>query len=314
MFSEDDDSVTIVAADESTEYLVKVVAPQLKDVLVEEGSFIPLTAGKKKILRRRDSKKDKKKDKKSSLKARRSDSRPRLDIPPVVYEAMPLTLNPKRPRPSIENTDDAVRVIGQKLKAGPLASDRQGFIYMYRSRVDGDKSMYRKIGRTEVLAEVRVRQQGPDAVLVRSWKVKRDRFAEGLIHWLLDRVRVYRAPVYRYYSNGQFKYLSRNKNTKQYVQDAVYCEYAEKDWLPRNFDVETKEIEWFYTGEQVMIDIIQSCVADVNTHWRSEKWQHMFDGHPEELRDATTNDDNTVDQQMTQMIQAMSLTSPKAKK
>jgi hypothetical protein len=305
MFSEedDDDSVTLAVGDASEEYLVKVVAPQLKDVLVEEGDFIPLAKGKKKILSKRDGKKKKKSS--SLKKISRDPSRPRLDMPPVVYELMPLTLDPKRPCPSIENTDEAVRVIGQKLKSGPMASDRQGFIYMYRSNVDGEKSMYRKIGRTENLPDRRVRQQGQDCVLIRSWKVKRDRFAEALIHWLLDRVRVYRAPVYRYYTDGRFKYLSRNKNTKQYVQDSVYCEYAEKGWLPKNFDAESKEIEWFYTGENVLMDVIQTCVTDINTHWKHEQWLHMFEGFPEEERNARdiTN--------MVERMGAISLAPPK---
>jgi hypothetical protein len=129
-----------------------------------------------------------------------------------------------------------------------------------------------------------VRQQGKDAVLIRSWKVKRDRFAESLIHWLLDRVRVYRAPVYRYYTNGQFRYLSQNKNTKCYMQDDVYTEYVREGKLPLNFDTEEKEIEWFYAGEEVMKEIIRSVVLDVNTHWKDEKWLPLFNGFPEETK------------------------------
>lgn len=292
VFSEDDDDddcVTFVVGSESEEYLVKVVAPQLKDVLVEEGSFIPLTKGRKK------KKWQKKKKKKSSLKKIvRVSSRPKLDMPPMLYELMTLTLDPKHPCPSIENTDEAVRTIVQKLKAGPMASDCQGFIYMYRSQVDGEKSMYRKICRAENIPDC---HQDGDVVLIRSWKVKRGRFAETLIHWMLDRVRVYRAPVYRYYTNGQFKYLSRNKNTEQYVQDTVYCEYAEKGWLPKKFDAESKEIEWFYTGESVMMDVIRACVTDINLHWKAEQWLHMFKEIPDEQEEE--EEWNTSEKKMT---------------
>lgn len=119
--TEDDDSVTIVDGEnaQDVECFVKV-APLLKDMMVEEGEFISMSdSGRKKILRRN---KVKGKTKTSSLK-KKSESRPRLEMPTIRYQCMQLSLDSKHPHATIENTDAAVRTIAQKLKAGPLASD-----------------------------------------------------------------------------------------------------------------------------------------------------------------------------------------------
>jgi len=212
------------------------------------------------------------------------------------YTTMVLSLNPENPVAAVKNVKSAVTEIKRRLKNGPIKDDGQGFIYMYRDVKDWDPK-YRKIGKTSKLPNRRVDEWekkrkelllnskkaaelnlSPRAnttavdknlVIVGSWKVKRRGFAEKLIHWLLDMVRVYRYPL-TLTVEGKLATISRYKQSKKFVEDPAYKQFFNSGM---KFDKMSKHIEWFLADEDSLIKVIKSVVLDVNTHWADEPWR-----------------------------------------
>lgn len=184
-----------------------------------------------------------------------------------------LTVSISMPVASISNTKEAVAKIKSRLKRGPSDKDGHGYIYMYRHTKDYDVR-YRKIGRTERLSARRL-EEWPDSVLIKSWRCRRNRFAEVLIHWLLDRVRVYRYVVGKDPKTGLEIFLTVNKVTKKHVQDLAYS------YLSKHGDLSVagkhKHIEWFLTEETNLFKVINAVVTDINMHWKEEDWSEEMD-------------------------------------
>jgi hypothetical protein len=197
--------------------------------------------------------------------------------PKKKYVPMPLSLDPKSPVKGVLNNNSkaAVRDILARIKRGPSANDCHGFIYMYEYEHDADPR-YRKIGRSERLPAKRC-AEWPGSKLIKSWRCRRDRFAEVLIHWLLDSVRCCR---YVMGINEDFKFeilISKFMATKEYVNDANYDLFRAKD-LSTDTTGKTRHQEWFLADQAVLIKVIDAVVTDVNMHWASdEPWSELME-------------------------------------
>jgi len=190
------------------------------------------------------------------------------------YTPMTLSLKPEKPVPSIENTKEKVKEINARLKRGPSGADKQGFLYMYK--IDGDANpLYRKIGCTSRLPDRRLKEW-PHSVKVKSWPVKRHKFAEILSFWLLHRVRVHRY-VMNKTADDKLVLISVNAHTKLQIQDVTWSSYKSVG-EPIVFAGKTRHIEWFLCDEKTLIYVIEAVVKDVNFHWADEPWDKMFEG------------------------------------
>lgn len=89
----------------------------------------------------------------------------------------------------IESTN-VQKKLERRLKRGPSKSDGPGHIYVYYLSDDNDYYYY-KIGRTERSVEERLKEW-KGAICKKYWKVQHQKFAERLIHIVLDDCRVYR--------------------------------------------------------------------------------------------------------------------------
>jgi len=186
-----------------------------------------------------------------------------------------LSLDVADPAPGLHNDDKLVKQILARLKRGPSAKDTLGFIYMYKEK--GAKNRYRKIGRTERLPDRRL-EEWPGSELVKSWRCRRNRFAEVLIHWLLDDIRVYRYVMATETKTGTETLLSVWKRTGELVKDdAVY-----KERVKRGEDITTKNKpkhqEWFLGNEKVMLFVVERVTKDINEHWADvAPWTAMME-------------------------------------
>jgi len=94
-------------------------------------------------------------------------------------------LNPK-------NCEEINKKLLKKFKQGPVETDEPGYIYIFR-RDDKTKNEFTgkfKVGRTKRLPERRMKEWG-DAILVESFAVTKNRYAERVIHLCLDYCRCY---------------------------------------------------------------------------------------------------------------------------
>jgi len=178
-------------------------------------------------------------------------------------KALTLTLDPTDPAAGLHNDDKIVKQILARLKRGPSTQDTLGFIYMYKEK--GAKNGYRKIGRTQRLPDRRL-EEWPGSVLVESWRCRRNRLAEVLIHWLLDAIRIYRYIMAMDSKTGTETLLSVWKRTGTVIPDPTY-----KERVRLGRDVTTKgkkkHQEWFLGDEKVMIAVIKSVTSDINMQW-----------------------------------------------
>lgn len=188
---------------------------------------------------------------------------------------MHLSLNPLKPVPAIENTRATAKLITERIKRGPGSEDGHGFMYMYRYEHDSDPN-YRKIGRTERLPDRRLKEW-PDAVLVKSWRCRRNRYAETLIHWLLHKVRVYRYVMGTIKDTKREVLLSIHASSRKFVQDLVYQQYR-REGTPMIIKGKSRHIEWFLADEATLMKVIDIVVGDINLHWAAdEPWSVEMD-------------------------------------
>jgi len=181
--------------------------------------------------------------------------------------ALTLTLDVTDPATGLHNDDKLVKQVLARLKRGPSASDGHGYIYLYKEQ--GKVNGYRKIGRTERLPGRRI-EEWPGAVLVESWRCRRNRHAEVLIHWLLDGMRVYRY-VMATDKAGLETLLSKWKRTAKFIEDPVYKARVKAGASLVTND-KPKHMEWFMGNPATMIKVIKSVVRDLNEHWKAEPW------------------------------------------
>lgn len=180
--------------------------------------------------------------------------------------SLTLTLNVTDPAPGLHNDDRLVKQILARLKRGPSTNDSHGYLYMYKEQ--GKINAYRKIGRTERLPARRV-DEWPGAVLVKSWRCRRNRHAELLVHWLLDEVRVHRYVVAVDTKTGAETLLSAWKRTGLLIQDPTYKALPATG---RTVKGRKRHQEWFMAFEKKLIAIVEAVVRDVNEHWKAEPW------------------------------------------
>ena len=116
--------------------------------------------------------------------------------------------------------------------------------------------------------------------MVESWRVKRNKHAEVLIHWVLDFARVYRYEVGKDETFDQTILVTRWKNgDKAVIKDHIYNGWAKanpEQAASLDLDKLTSHIEWFILGgdkEKLALDIIQSICTDINNAWKDEPWR-----------------------------------------
>ncbi len=197
-----------------------------------------------------------------------------------------LGVDPAAPAKGLHNDDKLVKQILARIKRGPSASDGHGFIYLYKE--GGVVNGFRKIGRTERLPERRI-EEWPGAKLVKSWRCRRNRHAETLIHWLLDEVRIYRyavaiLPTATVVVDAKgtkeekpLQYLSVWKRTKKQIRDATYVAREKAGLSVRIEDAVKMHKEWFLAEEAVLMDVIARVVSAINMHWRDEAWSAQME-------------------------------------
>jgi hypothetical protein len=159
---------------------------------------------------------------------------------------------------------------------------------MYKLEDDASP-LYRKIGRTERLPERRVKEWSGNAVLIQSWRCRRNRYAEAIIHQLLSTVRLYRHQVSSFFLLLLFVvvvskplkkvYLTMNTHTGLFVQDTAY------QWVVNQVDENAKKaatkrsknIEWFIINDDAAFEVIRTVVTAINAHYEEdEPWtEHM---------------------------------------
>lgn len=212
----------------------------------------------------------------SSARKKKGGARSPISKKPQDKIPMVLHLDPSKPNSKWDNSKAMTKKINDRIKRGPSGRDGHGFIYMYK--VDKDTLLlYRKIGRTERLPERRIKEWS-NALLVESWRCRRNRHAEVLIHWLADRVRLRRYVMLVDEKTGHETMLTVNHGTKQYVQDATYKECIEKKQLPTLTDKGVvpgaKRVykEWFMADEKTLKHVVDNVVSDINEHWKDEPW------------------------------------------
>jgi hypothetical protein len=190
-----------------------------------------------------------------------------------------LTLDLKEPcgKGAWTNHKAAVADIQARLRRGPSAKDGHGFIYMYEYENDASPR-YRKIGRSERLPAKRC-AEWPGSKLIKSWRCRRNRLAEVLIHWLLDAVRVYRYVVGINEDFGFEVLVTREKRSKQWVKDANYHLSPGADPKKNTVAGKTRHQEWFMAAHQEqLVKVIETVVSDINFHWQEgEPWSELME-------------------------------------
>jgi hypothetical protein len=151
----------------------------------------------------------------------------------------------------------------KKLKSGPTKKDSPGHIYIYTLLSDERESnSYWKIGRTTQTVEKRL-SQWPGSKLKTSFPVKYNKFAEALIHRILQDCRIYRYE----YNTGKKKKATRFHSV--YVKSKLPVE----DTQSRAEDIESgtfklhvykKHIEWFINDWKVIKKVVKSVVKYTN--------------------------------------------------
>jgi T5orf172 domain-containing protein len=192
----------------------------------------------------------------------------------VFSPRMKLSLDPKTPVNGVVNHKSVVKDIEARVRRGPSGADRHGFIYMYEYEHDADPR-YRKIGRSERLPAKRC-AEWPGSKLIKSWRCRRDRFAEVLIHWLLDAVRVCRYVMGVNEAFGFEVLISKRKTDKQYIHDTVFKKF-EGEKLSTDTTGKTRHQEWFLVDQDVLMKVIDAVVSDVNMHWADEPWSALME-------------------------------------
>jgi hypothetical protein len=192
-----------------------------------------------------------------------------------------LGLDPAAPGKDLHNDDKLVKQILARIARGPSASDGHGFIYIYKE--GGKLNGFRKIGRTERLPERRI-EEWPGAVLIKSWRCRRDRHAEVLIHWLLDEVRVYRYAMPAVVTQTKDKaalppppLLSVWKRTKKQIQDATYTARKKAGLSVNIKDARKRHKEWFLAPEPQLLAMISRVVNAINMCWLIEPWSEQME-------------------------------------
>lgn len=147
----------------------------------------------------------------------------------------------------------------------PSKSDGPGYIYSFRLIEDEKiETEYHKIGRTVQRVKGRMSQWkaelGTTPILDRSWNVKHQKFAERLIHLLLDGVRIYR---YQYKRDDGVAFHSIWKNSGNPVRDAFdrTSDIEAGDYKP---DVTKKHVEWFAVSQNDLFATIEYATKIVN--------------------------------------------------
>lgn len=188
-----------------------------------------------------------------------------------------IPLKISRLAPEAANTASVVKDINLRLERGPSKSDKAGYIYMYKLKNGDSSSLYRKVGRTERLPEIRMKEW-PSGVLVKSWACKRNRMAEYLIHKYLDYCRIERLAM-EIDTKGNKSYMSIWWSSGEFVADGNYSKYI--DMLGKHEEKQVdvayelakkKDIEWFKEQERIIKDVVRIVVSDINSHYSHEPW------------------------------------------
>lgn len=153
------------------------------------------------------------------------------------------------------------RRVETALQKGPTKKDGPGHIYIYYlNRDEKEYQSYWKIGCTKKKVSERLKQW-KGAHLYKSYQVKHHKFAEKLIHRLLDQHRIYR---YEYETKGgALRYHSVWKKDGKVVMDS---QNRAQDLLDKKWKTEgrTKHVEWFIVGRKELNQKVRAIVDHVN--------------------------------------------------
>lgn len=154
------------------------------------------------------------------------------------------------------------RRVESALKRGPTKKDGPGHVYIYYLNRDARESeSYWKIGCTKKTVRERLKQW-KGAHLYKSFRVQHHKFAEKLIHRLLDEHRIYR---YEYETKkGALRYHSIWKKDGQVVMDSQNRaqRILDKKWKTEG---RSKHVEWFIVDRKELDKKVAAIVALVNT-------------------------------------------------
>ena len=147
---------------------------------------------------------------------------------------------------------------------------------MFRLSTDPLERNYYKIGRTKDLPSRRM-EAWPGSILLKSWRCRKYKMAETLLHWLFDKSRLIRYVSSTDKKSGLKTLLTARWSSKgTLLHDHIHNQLTTQRKSTSTVR-KTREIEWFCMDKAAAEAVITAVTLDINLHWKEEKWPKLME-------------------------------------